>query len=411
MDVKVEIDPAEVGLDAARLHRLDTHLARYVDDGRLPGWSLLVARHGQVAHLSTYGRRDIENDLSMDTDTIVRIYSMTKPVTSVAIMMLLEEGLLDLMTPVDTIIPSFATLHVYTGGPAARPTTAPASERMRLWHLLTHTSGLTYGFHHMHVVDEIYRSRGFEWGQPRDLDLAGACDAYASMPLAFEPGAEWLYSVATDVLGRIVEVVSGQSLPEFFAQRIFTPLGMADTGFSVPQADVDRLAALYVPHPRDGHALRYDAFGKAATRPVTDTASGGGGLVSTLGDYHRFTELLRGRGETGGVRLLGSRTIDAMTRNHLPGGLDLRAFGRPLFAESLFDGIGFGLGFSVVLDPAATKVLTSVGEYGWGGAASTAFWVDPVEDMTLVFLTQLLPSSTYPIRSALDTLAHQALVD
>lgn len=409
MTVSIEVDPAEVGLDARRLERIDAHLARYVDAGKLPGTSVLVARHGKVAHLGVHGLRDVEAGLPYDLDTIVRIYSMTKPVTSVAIMMLIEEGLLELTTPVDTIIPSFAAARVYVGGPAAKPVTAPASARMRLWHLLTHTAGLTYGFHHMHVVDEIYRAHGFEWGQPAHLDLAGVCDAYASMPLAFEPGAEWLYSVATDVLGRIVEVVSGLSLPEFFASRIFGPLGMVDTGFSVPEADQARLAALYV--PLDGALHRYDAFGRAATRPVGDAPSGGGGLVSTLGDYHRFADMLRGRGETGGVRLLGSRTVDAMATNYLPGGQDLRTFGRPLFAESLFDGVGFGLGFSVVLDPAAAKVLTSPGEYGWGGAASTAFWVDPVEDLTLVFLTQLLPSSTYPIRSELETLVHQALVD
>jgi CubicO group peptidase (beta-lactamase class C family) len=409
MDVKVEIDPAEVGLAADRLARIDSHLARYVDSGRLPGTSVLVARHGQVAHLGTYGWRDVEADLPMELDTIVRIYSMTKPVTSVAVMMLVEEGLLELTTPVAAIIPSFRDLRVYTGGPPLKATTAPAAQTLRLWHLLTHTSGLTYGFHHTDVTDAIYRGHGYEWGQPKGLDLAGACDAYASMPLAFEPGTEWLYSVATDVLGRVVEVVSGQSLPEFFEQRIFAPLGMTDTGFEVPEADHGRLAALYSPV---GTALhRNDAMGKAALRPVGDAPSGGGGLVSTLGDYHRFTDMLRGRGASQGVRLLGSRTVDAMATNHLPGGADLQAFGRPLFAETRFDGVGFGLGFSVVVDPAAAKTLTSPGLYGWGGAASTAFWVDPAEDLTMVFLTQLLPSSTYPIRGELDTLVHQALVD
>ena len=409
MDLKLEVDPAEVGMDADRLARIDTHLARYVDAGKLPGWSVLVARHGQVAHLSTYGRRDVENDLPMELDTVVRIYSMTKPITSVAVMMLIEEGLIDLNTPVSAVIPAFAHLRVYGGGSATKPLLAPASRTMRIWHLLSHTAGLTYGFHHTHVTDEIYRNEGFEWGQPKDFDLAQVCDAYASMPLAFEPGTEWLYSVATDVLGRVVEVVSGQSLPEFFAQRIFGPLGMSDTGFSVPEADRDRTAALYIPGG-DG-MIRNDLMGKAAYRPVGDAPSGGGGLVSTLADYHRFTDMLRGRGETGGVRLLGSRTVDLMTMNHLPGGADLAAFGRPLYAETPFDGVGFGLGFSVVTDVAKTKNLTSPGLYAWGGAASTAFWVDPVEDLTMVFLTQLLPSSTYPIRSAIDTLVHQALVD
>ena len=410
MDVKIEVDPAEVGLDAGRLARLDRHLAAYVDDGRLAGWSLLVSRRGQVAHLTTYGRRDIEGDLPLDVDTIFRIYSMTKPITSVAIMMLVEEGLLDLSDPVSAFIPSFANLRVYQGGPATKYVTAPASRPMLLWHLLTHTSGLTYGFHHMHVVDEIYRDHGFEWGQPKELDLAGSVDAFAALPLVFEPGTEWNYSVATDVLGRIVEVVSGQTLPEFFAERIFGPLGMSDTAFRVPEADAGRLAALYIRNPDDGSALRYDVFGKAALRPVT-SPSGGGGLVSTIGDYHRFTQMLRGRGVVDGVRLLGSRTVDAMHANYLPGGADLESYGRPLFAETRYDGVGFGLGFSTVLDAPATKVLTSVGQYGWGGAASTAFWVDPLEDMTMIFMTQLLPSSTYPLRQAFDTLVHQALVD
>jgi len=411
VDVKVELDPAEAGLSAERLDRLDRYLQRYVDERLIPGYSLLLSRGGQVVHLSTAGHRHVENGLAMDVDTVVRMYSMTKPITSVAIMMLVEEGLLELSTPVGSILPSYRDLRVYQGGPALKPVTAPASKPMLLWHLLTHTSGLTYGFHHVHVVDEIYRLHGFEWGNPRDFDLAQTVDAYASMPLAFEPGTEWNYGVSTDVLGRVVEVVSGKSLPEFFASRIFTPLGMSDTHFQVPEADVDRLAALYVRNPGDGTALRYDDFGKAATRPTT-APSGGGGLVSTLGDYHRFTQMLRGRGALDGVRLLGSRTVDAMTTNHLPGHADLATFGRPLYAETPFDGVGFGLGFSTVLDPAATKMLSSRGQYGWGGAASTAFWVDPAEDMTMIFLTQLLPSSQYPgIRAALDTLTHQALVD
>ena len=407
--LKIEVEPGEVGFDAARLARIDTRLARYVDDGRLPGWLVLVARDGQIAHLSTYGRRDVEHGLPIETDTVFRIYSMTKPITSVAAMMLYEEGAFELKDPVSRFIPSFADLRVYAAGSALKPETEPATEPMRMWHLLTHTSGLTYGFHHTHPVDAIYRAAGYEWGSPPGVDLARACDTWASLPLVFQPGAEWNYGVSTDVLGRVVEVIAGQTLDQFFRQRIFEPLGMNETSFSVGAADVDRLAALYIPGP-EGKATRMDLFGDQAKSPP-ELLSGGGGLVSTAADYHRFTQMLLRGGELDGVRLLGTRTLDYMTDNHLPGGADLEEVGRPLFSETTFDGVGFGLGFSVVMSPVANKVLSNGGEFGWGGAASTAFWVDPVDDITCVFLTQLLPSSTYPLRSELKTLVYQALVD
>jgi CubicO group peptidase (beta-lactamase class C family) len=274
---------------------------------------------------------------------------------------------------------------------------------------MTHTSGLTYGFHWTHVVDALYRSKGFEWGTPTGMDLAACCDAWAQLPLLFQPGTEWNYSVATDVLGRIVEVVSGQSLDRFFAERIFGPLGMRETGFHVGEADAGRLAALYSPHPERGSALRNDTMGSAILAPPS-ALSGGGGLASTAHDYHRFAQMLLNGGELDGVRLLGPRTVRYMASNHLPGGVDLEAFGRPLFSETTFDGVGFGLGFSVVQDPVANKSPASVGEFAWGGAASTAFWVDPLEGMTVLFFTQLLPSSTYPLRSQLHQLVHQALI-
>jgi CubicO group peptidase (beta-lactamase class C family) len=280
---------------------------------------------------------------------------------------------------------------------------------MRVWHLLTHTAGLTYGFHHAHAVDEIYRAKGFEFATPRGMDLAAACDAWAAMPLLFEPGAEWNYSVATDVLGRIVEVVSGQRLDTFFAEEVFAPLGMNDTAFSVAPDELDRLAGLYMPNPAGG-LLRNTSMGDAATREPT-FLSGGGGLVSTAADYHRFAQMLARGGELDGTRLLGTRTVAYMTRNHLPGGADLETFGRPIFAESANRGIGFGLGVSVVVDAAAGKMLTHEGEFAWGGLASTAFYIDPAAEVTAMFFTQLLPSSTYPIRSQLRALVNQALVD
>src|SRR5438094_950184 len=282
-ELKVEIDPGEAGFDQERLERIDRHFARYVDDGRLPGWLLAVTRGGRVVHVSTYGQRDVEADRPVELDTVFRIYSMTKPVTSVAAMMLYEEGAFELKDPVSRFIPSFDDVRVYRSGSALKPQLEPAIEPVRMWHLLTHTSGLTYGFHHPHTLD---------------------------------------------------------------------------------------------------------ALGRLALRPP-DALSGGGGLVSTAADYHRFTQMLLGDGELEGTRLLGSRTVRYMTRNHLPDGADLEAFGRPLFAETTFDGVGFGLGFSVVDDPVKQKGLASAAEFAWGGAASTAFWVDPLEQITALFFTQL----------------------
>jgi CubicO group peptidase (beta-lactamase class C family) len=279
-----------------------------------------------------------------------------------------------------------------------------------MWHILSHTAGLTYGFLHAHPVDAIYRAAGFEWGSPPGMDLAGCVDAWAGLPLLFQPGSEWNYSVATDVVGRVVEVLSGLTLDEFFAQRIFEPLGMVDSAFFADPARLDRLAALYTPNPATGLAMRLDSMGVAATaKPAV--FSGGGGLVSTAADYHRFAQMLANGGELDGVRLLGSRTLRYMATNHLPGGADLETFGRQLFAETTFSGVGFGLGFAVVASPAANKVLSSMGEFNWGGAASTTFWVDPAEEITGLMLTQLLPSSTYPLRSQLRQLVYQALVD
>jgi len=403
--LRVEADPADMGLDPARLERLDRHFWGYVEDGRLPGWLIAILRHGRVVHLQTAGQRDLEAGLPVEADTIWRIYSMTKPITSVAAMMLWEEGAFELKDPVARFIPSLADARVWSGGTALRPVTIPQTEPIRIWHLLTHTAGLTYGFHHSHPVDRLYREAGFEWSSPAGMDLAGVCDAWAELPLLFQPGSEWNYSVATDVLGRVVEVVSGQSLDAFFAERILEPLGMHDTSFGLREGDEPRMAALYSPDPATGRAVRNEAIGLPAF------LSGGGGLLSTAHDYLRFMRMLLGRGELDGVRLLGPRTVAYMARNHLPGGADLESFGRPLFAESAFDGIGFGLGFSVVLDPAAGKVPSSAGELAWGGAASTAFYVDAAEDLGVLFLTQLLPSSAHPIRPQLRQLVAQALVD
>jgi CubicO group peptidase (beta-lactamase class C family) len=408
--LEVEVEPAGAGLDECRLRRLTAYLDRLVEIGRIPGWQAVVARGGRVAYVGSGGYRHLEQQLAVEADTIFRIYSMSKPVTSVAAMMLVEEGALELLTPVGDLIPSFRDPRVYVGGPDLKPVTVPATEPIRLWHLLTHTAGLTYGFHRVHPVDAMMRQGGYEWNFP-EVDLATAVDAFAQFPLVFQPGAEWNYSVATDVLGRVVEVASGLPLDRFFAERIFSPLGMTDTSFGLAgpdTPDADRLARLYAATPT-GRLQPLDALGTRYASPAV-LFSGGGGLLSTAADYHRFTQMLRGGGQLDGVRLLGPRTLAAMTRNWLPGGADLDTYGRALFAETPYRGVGFGLGFAVVLDPSASGTLSSVGEYSWGGAASTSFWVDPAEDLTCVFMTQVFPSSALPVRAVLRQLVNQAIV-
>jgi CubicO group peptidase (beta-lactamase class C family) len=409
-EIAVTADASDLGFDPARLARLDAHFKKYVDDGRLPGWSLAVARDGEVAHVANYGFADIEAKRPLEGDAIFRIASMTKPICGVAAMILWEEGLFELRDHVKWHIPSFADQKVFRSGSTTNPRLDPVTEPMEMWHLFTHTAGLTYGFMYSHSVDQMYRTAGFEWGTPPDKDLAGICDMLAALPLLFQPGAEWNYSMSIDVLGRVVEVLSGMSLGEFMKKRIFDPLGMTDTAFWVPEDKVDRLASLYVMNPADRKAMRLDAMAGGATRkPLAEM--GGGGLSSTMSDYMKFAMMLRNGGELNGVRILSPRTVSYMASNHLPDGADLSEFGRPLFAETAFDGVGFGLTMSVTLDPVKAKVPGSVGDYGWGGAFSTIFTVDPVEDLVYLFMTQLMPSSAHPIRPQFKQLVHQALVD
>jgi CubicO group peptidase (beta-lactamase class C family) len=406
----IETDPEKAGFDPARLARVDRHLARYVDDGLLAGWQVVVSRDGHAVHHGTYGHRDREAGLPVAPDTIWRIYSMTKPVTSVAAMMLVEDGLLQLHQPLSDVLPEFAHSRVYTGGSAANPATVPAVEPIRIRHLLSHTSGLTYGFLYASPVDTMYRAAGIEFFPPAGTTLAQACERWAALPLLFQPGTGWNYGVSTDVLGRVVEVVSGLPLDRFLAERVTGPLGMVDTAFGVPAGKADRLAALYVTGKAGRVPLRRDDFTPDPRTPVT-FLSGGGGLVSTAADYSRFTAMLLNRGELDGTRLLAPRTVDLMTRNHLPGNADILAFGRVTSAEDAYEGIGFGLGFAVVVDPVRHETLASAGDYSWGGLASTAFWVDPVARVSVSFFTQLVPSSTYRIRAELRALVHSSLVD
>ena len=401
--------PTRHRFDDQRIRRLEQHFARYVDDGRLPGFQVLVGHGGELAYEATYGQRDVETATPWSTDTIFRLYSNTKIVTSVAALMLWEQGAFELRTPVHHFIPAFKDTPVYKVGNASSPITVPQMEPMRMWHLFSHTSGLTYGFLHANPVDAIYRNNGFEWGTPPGLDLAGVCDKLATLPLAFQPGTEWNYSMSIDVLGRIIEICSGMPLDEFFRTHIFAPLSMADTNFWCPPEKQDRLAALYAPLGPNRTAVRFDAMGAPAkTQP--DVLLGGGGLVGSAHDYFKFLLALSGQGEFNDVRLLAPKTVEMMRSNHLPGNANLDTFGRPLFAETSFDGVGFGLGVSVTTNTVASKAPGSVGDFGWGGAASTWAMIDPVEDLTVFFATQLLPSSTWPIRSEIRPLIYQALL-
>ena len=408
--LQIQAEPESVGMSSDRLARIDRHFGQYIEDGRLPGWQIVVARHGKVVHHAIAGRRHIEADLAVEADTIWRIYSMTKPLTAVLALQLWEEGAFELNDPVAKYIPSFGHTKVWRSGGVTRPVVEPQIDPMQLWHLFGHTSGLTYGFMYNHPVDELYRRAGMEWGFPNDTDLAGACDVIAGLPLLFQPGAEWSYSVGLDVLGRVLEVVSGQALDELMRARLLKPLGMHETTWHVPAAHHDRVARLYTAHPATRTAVPIDMMGDLSLQPP-QVFMGGGGMQSTAYDYQRFVQMLGHGGELDGVRILAPRTVRYMASNHLPNNVDLTAFGRPLFSETTFDGVGFGLGVSVTIDPVKGRVPGNVGDFGWGGAASTVFWIDPVDDLTVTFFTQLLPSSIHPIRSQLKQLVYQSLVD
>ncbi len=393
-----------VGLSAERLGRIDGWMQRWVDSGRLAGLSVLVSRRGRIAYERCYGLADRERGTKMDTDTIVRIYSMTKPLTSVALMMLYEEGRFQLDDPIHAVLPYFKETRVWAGeGRDPAPLDRPITYR----DLLTHTSGLTYGFINATPVDAMYRDQGVDF-QTADATLGDIVQKAASMPLLAQPGTAWNYSIATDVIGHLVAEISGLPFAQFLHDRVIAPLGMTDTAFTVAPGNVARFAANYA-RGEDGRAALLDD--PATSRFITPgkIASGGGGLTGTARDYMRFCHMMLNKGAVENERLLGRKTVELMTSNHLGG--DMASMGMPRFSESKYDGVGFGLGFSIMLDPAKAEVLGTPGEYAWGGAASTAFWIDPAEDMAVVLLTQLTPSSTYPIRRELRVLTYAAIVD
>lgn len=409
--------PESLGFSSERLARIAPFLKqRYIDSGKLPCAQVQVWRRGHLAYETTLGLADRERGKPLKANSLFRIYSMTKPVTSVAFMMLVEEGLVALDEPVAKYIPEWANLGVFAAGTDAGWATTPPARPMLIIDLLRHTSGLTYGFQMQGNIDAAYRK--LKVGEDlRHGTLDEFIATLATIPLQFSPGDAWNYSVSTDVLGYLVGKISGIPFPRFLQERIFGPLGMVDTSFTVPADKAGRLTACYAAGVLGSKAVAAGApklqDDPAVSPYLTETQfhSGGGGLVSTADDYMRFARMLLNGGELDGVRLLGPKTLQLMASNHLPGGKDLTQMSKSLFSEATYAGVGFGLGFGVTIDPAATMLAGSKGDFFWGGAASTFFWVDPVEDLAVVFLTQLLPSSAYPVRRELRTLVYAALTE
>jgi len=401
-------NPKSLGFSPARLQRIDRFLReQYIDTGKLVGALVTIARRGETVHTAVVGLADRERNTPLREDTIFRIYSMTKPITSVAFMMLVEEGLVGLDDPVHRFIPSWRDLGVFVAGVPGAFQTRRAAAPMRIIDLLRHTSGLTYDFQARTNVDAAYRK--FKIGViDSGVALERMIELLAQAPLEFSPGEAWNYSVSTDVLGYLVGLISGTPFEQFLRERILDPLEMVDTDFQVQADRRARLSACYSLDPQGNVVLQDDP---ADSRYLKQPAfvSGGGGLVGTAADYMKFCQMLLNGGTANGHRFLGPRTIALMTMNHLPGGKELIETSRSLFTEAAYAGLGFGLGFAVVLDRARTMTPGNVGEYFWGGAASTAFWIDPKDQIAAVLMTQLLPSSSYPIRHQLRTLVYSAL--
>ncbi len=404
--LEVTVRPEDVGLSGERLARIRPWMQAYVENGKLPWAMALVARHGEIAFVDATGMGDVEAPTPIATDAILRFYSMSKPITAVAALMLYEEGRFQMDDPVGDFIPALADMEVRVGSDEHSMDTEPAERAITVRDLFMHTAGFTYGFSGGDPLTRMYLEHRTDF-EPQDGPLADVVGRLADLPLDHHPGARWTYGVSIDVLGHFVEVVSGQTFDRFLKERLFDPLGMADTFFELP---ADRMAR-YLPcyEQADGGFTRAEGAADSVFAKDVTCFSGGGGLLSTMYDYHRFAAMLRGRGELGGERVLGARTVDFMAMNHLKG--DLTDMGQATWNETTFEGIGFGLGVSVVVDPTKAQVMASKGEYAWGGMASTAFWIDPAEDMSVIFLTQLIPSSAYPIRRELRVLVNQALVD
>jgi CubicO group peptidase (beta-lactamase class C family) len=407
----MKVDPASAGLDERQLERIGDHFqARYVDAGRITGCQVVVARHGHVGYFRSFGLADRERSVPVDEGTVWRVYSMTKPITGVALMSLYERGLFQLTDPVTRFLPQWAGLKVRERADDGTERLVEPRRPMTVRDLLTHMSGLGFGDGPT-IVDRFSSSGPSKEARPGgERTLATLIDYYARFPLEFHPGTQWLYSASTDVCARLVEIMSGQRFDEYLRDTIFGPLGMTDTGFRVPEEAVARFAACYRRDGRKNLVLWDDPETSNYLREPT-FLSGGAGLVSTTGDYLRFCEMLAAGGHVDGTRILGRKTVELMTANHLPGGGDLSEFASPGgYGETGIPGMGFGLTVAVAKTPAETGVIGSGGEYMWGGAASTTFWIDPAEDLIVIFMTQLIPSGTFNFRAQLKSLIYPALL-
>jgi CubicO group peptidase (beta-lactamase class C family) len=405
----MNVDAAGAGFQEEKLARIGAHLTEnYVEPGKIPGCQVLVSRHGIPAYFESMGLMDRERGKAMRDDTIFRIYSMTKPITSVALMMLWEEGRFQLTDPIHRFIPSWRDQRVWQEGAGRKMVTRPPLAAPTMQHILSHTAGLTYGGLLPGLetpVDEAYQGLGIERGQGETL--REFADKLGRVPLLYDPGQRWCYSLATDVCGALVEIISGQPFEVFLQERILQPLGMVDTGFRVTDEQVDRFAACYMRLP-DKRLILEDDPQTSHYRHKRNFFSGGGGLVGTTRDYMAFCEMLRRGGQHKGYQLLGRRTLELMTANHLLGGQSLAQMALGAFSETANAGVGFGLGFASTLDEVASASV-GAGDFYWGGRASTLFWVDPEEDLQVIFMTQLIPSSTFNFRGQLKNIVYGAL--
>ena len=403
----MEVNAEKAGLDPNRLETISRHLMEnYITPGKIAGCQVMVSRGGVPAYFRSFGQMDIERDKPVQEDTIFRIYSMTKPITSVALMMLFEEGRFQLNDPVSRFIPSWKGQQVWVSGDGDDMETREPASPMTMRHVLSHTSGLTYGTG-LHPVDKFYDKLGVNRDAGETIE--SFAEKLSTVPLRYDPGTQWCYSLATDVCGCLVEFISGMPFAQFLQERIFDPLGMTDTSFVVPEKKLDRLAANYGRRADKTLKLLDDPMKSDYSNP-NRFPSGGGGLASTTADYGRFCEMLRGGGQLDGQRIIGDRTLKLMHRNHLPNGTDLGSIAMGSFSETAYDGVGFGLGFASTLDDVAAGTI-GAGDYYWGGAASTIFWVDPVEDMFVIFMTQLMPSATFNFRGQIKNIIYGAIED
>lgn len=400
------VAPQLAGFAPDRLERITKHLERnYIDGGKIAGCQVLVARHGYLAYFRSLGSMDLARAKPMADDAIFRIYSMSKPITSVALMQLYEQGHFQLNDPVHRVIPEWRDHKVWVSGEGNEMQLKAPARPMTLRHVLSHSGGLTYGGTN-HPVDKAYRALGVRVpGETLDNFIA----KLAQVPLRYEPGDAWLYSYSTDVCGALVERLSGQTLDAYLREHILGPLGMHDTAFHVAPSSLPRFAANYE-RGRDKSLKLIDDPEASTYRAPPSFLSGGGGLTGTTMDYWRFCEMLRRGGELDGARILGPRTIDLMRQNHLPGGRDLTQMAIGAFSETAYEGVGFGLGFAQTLSEVGAGTI-GAGDYYWGGAASTIFWVDPKEDLCVVFMTQLMPSATFNFRGQLKSIIYGAIVD